>query len=291
MTGRGRFARREVRISVLAGVVAALLVVVAGAGLAVLSKPKWTAESVLVVLPSAALDTSDSAAYYETLSRGQIVATFAEVAENLRFQDQAEQNLQLSDAQRAGVTTTVSVVPDTSVILVRTTAGSAAVAEQVADATTTLATTYLAGLSEPYRTDLVHGAEGTATATGTSPLVLLALSVVVALIVGVGVQQAVYHLMVTMRSSKERKARQSDPADATDPADPVDAVDPALPALPTDPAGAADPTDSAGAAAAAGAEHPVDADVPAGNGSPGDDRNDARPGGRAQESMVGPHGR
>ena len=61
--------RREVRISVLAGVIAALLVVVAGAGLALTTQPKWTAESVLVVLPSADLDTADSAAYYETLSR------------------------------------------------------------------------------------------------------------------------------------------------------------------------------------------------------------------------------
>lgn len=209
----GAFARREVRISVLAGAVAALLVVVAGAALAVTSQPKWTAESVQVVLPSADLDTSDSAAYYETLSRGQIVATFAEVADNQRFQDQAAKNLNLTDAQRAGMTTTVSVVPDTSVILVRTTAGTAAVAEQVADATTTLASAYLAGLSQPYRTDLVHGAQGTATASGTSPTTLLALAVVVGLIVGVAIQQAVYHLMMTMRSAKRRKAGRADPPD------------------------------------------------------------------------------
>ncbi len=209
MSGQGAFSRREVRISVLAGAVVALLVVVAGAGLALVSQPKWTAESVLVVLPSTDLDTADSAAYYETLSRGQIVATFAEVADNLRFQNQAEENLGLSDAQRAGVTTTVSVVPDTSVILVRTTAGTAAVAEQVADATTTLASAYLAGLSETYRTDLVHGAEGTATSSGTSPTTVMALAVAVGLIVGVAVQQAIYHLMMTMRSSKVRKARRS----------------------------------------------------------------------------------
>lgn len=254
MIGQQAFARREVRISVLAGAVAALLVVVAGAGLAVLSPPKWTAESVLVVLPSADLDTSDSAAYYETLSRGQIVATFAEVADNLRFQDQAEQSLNLSDAQRAGVTTTVTVVPDTSVILVRTTAGTAAAAEQLADATTTVATTYLAGLSEPYRADLVHGAAGTATPTGTSPTTLLALAVVVGLIVGVAVQQAVYHLMMTMRSSTGRTARQTEPPD---------------PATSVDDAGSNDTgSDDTGSAAR--------------DGQP--DRT------RAPESMVAPHG-
>lgn len=256
MSGRARFARREVRISVLAGAIAALLVVVAGAGLALTSKPKYTAESVLVVLPSATLDTSDSAAYYETLSRGQIVATFAEVADNLRFQDQAAQDLNLTTEQKAGLTTAVTVVPDTSVILVRTTAGSAAVAEQVADGTTALATTYLAGLSEPYRSDLVHGATGTATATGTSPIVLLALAVVVALIVGVGVQQAVYHLMTSLRARRDRR-----PADTTDPA-PVDTTDPADPGA--DPG--ADP-----APAAAAAADPAVPDLPVPTGSAGAD--------------------
>ncbi len=169
MNAQNGLSRREFRISVLAGVVTALLVVVAGAFLALTTPTKWTAESALVVLPGADLNASDSAAYYETLSRGQIVATFAEVADNLRFQQQAEQSLQLSEAQRAGVTTTVSVVPDTSVILVRTTAGTAAVAEQMADATTTLASKYLAGLSKPYRTELVHTAEGSAFSSGTSP--------------------------------------------------------------------------------------------------------------------------
>jgi capsular polysaccharide biosynthesis protein len=255
MMGKGAFARREVRVSVLAGTVVALLVVVAGAGLALMSTPKWTAESVLVVLPSADLDTSDSAAYYETLSRGQIVATFAEVADNQRFQDQAEQSLQLSDAERAGVTTTVSVVPDTSVILVRTTAGTAAVAEQLADATTTLATNYLAGLSKPYRTDLVHGAAGTAAASGTSPTMLLALAVVVGLIAGVGVQQAVYHLMMSMRSGRKRTTGESPPADPTDPADA---------AAPTDTAAPAETHD----------------EIPVG----------ARDDSRTETSMVGPHG-
>lgn len=189
----------------LAGGVAAVLVVVAGAGLAMTTQPTWTAESVLVVLPSADLDSSESAAYYETLSRGQIVATFAEVADNLRFQQQAEQSLQLSEAERAGVSATVTVVPDTSVILVRATAGTATVAEEVADATTTLAVAYLAGLSEPYRTDLVHDAQGSAFSSGTSPTLLLALAVIVALIAAVAVQQAVYHLLMMLRTSRERR--------------------------------------------------------------------------------------
>ncbi len=205
--------RREFGISVVAGAVVALLVMAAGAWLALTTTPKWTAESALVVLPGADLNAADSAAYYETLSRGQIVATFAEVADNLRFQQQAEQSLQLSEAQRAGVTTTVSVVPDTSVILVRTTAGTAVVAEQMADATTTVASKYLAGLAKPYRTELVHSAEGSAFSSGTSPTTLLLLAVVVALVAGVAIQQGVYHLLVAMRKSRRRNASRVTPDD------------------------------------------------------------------------------
>ena len=192
-------ARREVRISVIAGLAVACLVVVVSCVLALRSDVKWTAESDVVILPAADLDTANSAAYYETLSRGQIIATFAEVADNLRFEQQAEESLGLTADQRVGISTTVSVVPDTSVILVRATAETAAVAEQVADQTTSLASTYLAGLSKPYRTDVVHGAQGSAYSSGTSPGVLLALGVMVAVVAGLATQQAVYHLMMAMR--------------------------------------------------------------------------------------------
>jgi capsular polysaccharide biosynthesis protein len=197
-------ARSEVRISVAAGLVVALLVVIAGAALAMTEERKYTAESVLVMLPSSDLDTSDSAAYYETLSRGQIIATFAEVADNLRFEQQAEQTLQLTEAQRATVTTAVTVVPDTSVILVRATADSAAVAEEVADGTTTLASSYLAGIAKPYRTEVVHNAQGSAYSSGTSPTLLFSLAILVALIAGLAIQQAVYHLMMTVGRSNRR---------------------------------------------------------------------------------------
>ena len=124
---------REIRLSLWAGAVVAALILIAGAVVGLVQKSVFTAESVIVVLPSADLDASDSAAYYETLSRGQIVATFAEVANNLRFEQQAEEKLLLTDEQRKSVTTTVSVVPDTSVILVRASAEDASLAEQIAD--------------------------------------------------------------------------------------------------------------------------------------------------------------
>lgn len=198
-------ARREVRLSIFPGAVLTALVIIAGAVLATNEKQMWTAESVLVMLPSADLDAADSAAYYETMSRGQIVATFAEVADNLRFEQQAEQELGLTDAQRADVDGIVSVVPDTSVILVRATATEAGIAEQVADGTTGLATAYFAGLSKPYRTEVVHAAQGSAYSSSTSPVLLFLLAVVVALIAGLAVQQAIYHLMTALSSARGNK--------------------------------------------------------------------------------------
>ncbi len=78
------------RTSIVVGVVVALLLTGAGAFYAFSQQRSWVAESMLVVLPSADLDEATAASYYETLSRGQIVATFAEVAGTQGFEQQAE---------------------------------------------------------------------------------------------------------------------------------------------------------------------------------------------------------
>lgn len=198
-SGRSLRPRRALRTSVAVGLVVALMLVVAGAIYAFNQPRAWVAESLVVVLPSAELDEATSASYYETLSRGQIVATFAEVAGSLRFSEQAEERLGLSAAQRAAVTTEVTVVPDTAVLLIRSTAGEAEVARQVSAKTTDLSVQYLAGLSRPYRAVPVPSARGAAEPTGTSPLLLLAAALVTGLVIGLAVQQAVYHLTVAAR--------------------------------------------------------------------------------------------
>lgn len=190
---------RALRTSVAVGLVVALLLVAAGAVYAFTQPRAWVAESMVVVLPSAELDEATSASYYETLSRGQIVATFAEVAGSLRFSEQAEDRLGLSAAQRAVVTTEVTVVPDTAVLLIRSTAADAEVARQVSAVTTDLSVRYLAGLSRPYRAVTVPSARGAAEPTGTSPLLLLAAALVAGLVTGLAVQQAIYHLAVAAR--------------------------------------------------------------------------------------------
>lgn len=231
-----RFAdRRTARQSIVIGAVVALLVLVAGLVLAGVSKAQWTAESVSVVLPDPKLDAADQAAYYETLSRGQIVATFAEVASNARFQLQAEQNLGLDAAQQAEVTSTVTVAPSTSVVLIQVVSSDRLIAEKVAGEMTAVSQTYLQGLSQPYRLDVVNPGTDTAYRSSTSPAVLVVAALVVALVGGVAIQQAVYHSLVALRSGSRlvRPGASRPTAGGGEPEGPADPVDPAETSEPT----------------------------------------------------------
>jgi capsular polysaccharide biosynthesis protein len=190
---------RALRRSIVAGAVVALLLLVGGLAFALSSKAQWTAESVSAVLPDTQLSDTDAAAYYETLSRGQIVATFAEVASNKRFEQQAERNLDLDAQQQAGVASEVVVAPSTSVVLIRVTSEDRGTAEQVAAEMTTVSQAYLKGLARPYRLEVVDNGAGSSFRSSTSPLVLVAAALVVALVGGVAIQQAVYHTMSGFR--------------------------------------------------------------------------------------------
>jgi capsular polysaccharide biosynthesis protein len=189
------------RASIAVGLVVALVLAAAGAFYAFSQQRTWVAESMVVVLPSTALDEATSASYYETLSRGQIVATFAEVAGTQRFEQQAEDQLRLSAAERSLVSTEVSVVPDTAVILIRSTAGDARIAQEISRVTTSLSVTYLGGLTQPYRAVTVPSGS-TAEPTGMSPWVLAAAGLMAGLVAGLAVQQAVYHLSAAVRGSR-----------------------------------------------------------------------------------------
>jgi len=211
MTIRSGSARRPLRRSVVLGLVLGILVLAAGGAVAATQHKSFTAEAVLVVLPSSDLDEGTSAAFYETMSRGQIIGTFAEVADNAVFQNQAMDDLGLAGAQRAQTSSEVSVVPNTSVILVRVTAAAAATSEQVADGAADRITIYLTGLSDAYRIQVVHQAGGSATPSGMSPALVLQLAGILAVVLGLAVQQAAYH------SAKARRLTTADGSVAPEP--------------------------------------------------------------------------
>ncbi len=97
------------------------------------------------------------------------------------------------------------MVPDTSVILIRSTASDAQVAQQVSRVTTELLVAYLDGLTQPFRAVPVPSGS-TAEPTGMSPWVLAAAGLMAALVAGLAVQQAVYHLSAAVRGQRVEPA-------------------------------------------------------------------------------------
>jgi capsular polysaccharide biosynthesis protein len=224
LTPRPPVDRRTARLSIVVGAVVALLILVGGIAFALVRPPAYTAEAMAVVLPGAGLDEATAAGQWETLSRGQIPATFAEVAADPRFQTAAADQLSLTAEQRQQVQVETSVVPNTSVILIRVTAPDPVVAEQMADATTALASKYLTGLLPSFRTETVQSAKGTAQSSGLSPQLVIVGTVVLALVAGLAVQQALYHLLLVLRrgsasstASTEAAAPTAEPSTADAP--------------------------------------------------------------------------
>lgn len=197
-------ASSDLRTSVYSGVVVALLVVVAGAFFALTSSSRWTAQASIVVLPSSSLGPAEESAFYEYLSRGQIVATFAEVGNNVRsLQD-------VHDKAKSSVT--LSVVPNTSVVLVQATAPTSHQAVALADATTELARTYFDRLAVPFRTQVVAGSTGAAEQTRPTKALILIATLVAALVAGIAMQQATLAILRARRGQAEVAPAEHRPA-------------------------------------------------------------------------------
>ena len=193
---------QPLRRSLQVALVAALVVVAAGMVFALSQHGKFKAETSLIVLPANTLDNTDQANYLETLSRGQITATMAEVAQSGRFETEAETAMGLSTTEAAGTTVTVTVVPSTSVLLITSEASSKAVAEGLADRTAALAATYLKSMIKPFTATQVRSATGTAYPAGTSTTIILAGVLAAALAVAVAAQQASYQVLQARRRTR-----------------------------------------------------------------------------------------
>ncbi|MFI5959066.1 hypothetical protein [Cryptosporangium sp. NPDC051539] len=234
---------QPLRRSLQIAAVAALLVLVAGVAFALTQQGRYKAETSLIVLPASTLDAQSQASFLETLSRGQVTATMAEVAQSGRFETEAEKALGLSASEAEDTTVTVTVVPSTSVLLIDAEASSPEVAEQLADRTAALSGAYLQSMIKPYTASQVRPAEGTAYAAGTATWVVLAGTVIAALAVALAVQQAAYQVLQARRSKRRplRRPAYSAGVPATGTAAPMNAASPAT----------ASPANAAAATAAA----------------------------------------
>jgi capsular polysaccharide biosynthesis protein len=180
--------RRRRRAAALTGLTVALLVLVGGWLLYVDRPAEYEASSTLVVLPNDQL--AEAASYYDTLSQGQIVTTFAGI---LDLQATRVATTGYGEDQVREVT--VDVVPDTSLIRITGTATDAASAEAATDAVLEQSRAYFDQLTFPYQVNVVQGAVGTARPTGLAPGVLAGVVAAVALIAGIATHLAIRALL------------------------------------------------------------------------------------------------
>lgn len=194
----GRRNRPGLGLSLVAGAVVAVLVGAAGLLFVATRPTTWSATASAVVLPSRNIERDAIPGYFETLSRGQIVNTFAEVLRLQRFQASAAGRLGLSPAERNGVDVAIQVVPDTAILTVTATAPRPEVAQSMADNVLAEAGSYIESLSQPYELSTVSGAEGTAERGGPPKATLAAAVVLLAAVAGLAIQQAVQQLAVAL---------------------------------------------------------------------------------------------
>lgn len=185
---------RRIGVGVVAGVLIAAVIFAGGLFWVFTRSHDWSAKATAVVLPAPGIPSGTAASYYDTLSRGQIVETYAEILRLKKFQNASASGLNLTASQAGKATVTVAVVPNTALLTITATATNGAVAEALADGVFIQASEYVRSLASPYVVNSVSTAKGSATETTSHTGGFLAVLVVVALVVGLGVQQAVSQL-------------------------------------------------------------------------------------------------
>lgn len=174
--------------SVVAGILIAAVIFLAGFAWLITRPQPWTAEALLVVQPSADIPPEESAGYYETLGNGQVVSTYAELLRRRELLGSAvsatSPELDVDD-----LTTAVAVVPGTALVSVEVGADTADDAEGIADALALVGRDEVARLDQPFALSRVGSAAGTADQVVTVPVPLLVALGVIASVAGIATQQ------------------------------------------------------------------------------------------------------
>jgi capsular polysaccharide biosynthesis protein len=181
----------ELPTGTVAGVVVAGVVVVLGTIFALLQPTTYVAESQVLLSPTGQDEGSTTSSYFDTLSNGQLPETAAAIMRERRFLDSAVEQLDLSGD---GISSTVSVVPETSVIRVEVTAGTPDAAVAVADRVPEEAQAVVDDLLAPYALTALGSAETTVAQSSVSGIQWLVVIAVAALVLGAAVQQVVQQL-------------------------------------------------------------------------------------------------
>jgi capsular polysaccharide biosynthesis protein len=200
-------------VSVVAGVIVFALLIGAGIAIAQQATTQWIARSSALVLPSKPVSPDQLPGYYETLSRGQIVTTLAELVRLGEFQTEVADQLGLSEAQRKIVDLDVNVVADTAMLQVIATSEDPNLAVAMVDGVVEASTTYIGDLVLPYALVPVSKGSSNLTESGMSTAMVIGIFSLVALVAGLAVQQGVLHLarLNERRRTGRRTPSQTDP--------------------------------------------------------------------------------
>lgn len=189
---RGGPSRRRSIVPVATGMLAAILVATLGAALLLGTAKKWAGQTTVVVLPDKSISVGASASYWDTLSRGQITSTVAQILALPRFKDLAGTQLHLDAARLAAVKLSTQQVTGTALVTVTAEGPNGRDAASVSDAVVAQAESTVNALIRPYSVTVVSNAGGhAAPSTATSRSKYLVILGVVAVALGFGVQQAV----------------------------------------------------------------------------------------------------
>lgn len=200
---------RPMIVSIVAGVIVFVILAAAGVAMSQSTSTEWVARSSALVLPSKPVSSEQLPGYYETLSRGQMVTTLAELVRLGEFQTETADQLGLANSQREFVNVTVNVVANTAMLQVVATSEDPNLAVAMVDGVVTAATSYIGDLVLPYSLVPVSTGENNLTETGLSSAMVIGVFLLVALVAGIAVQQAIFQLTKWSRHRHSTRVNRS----------------------------------------------------------------------------------
>jgi hypothetical protein len=245
------FQLRSSRISLAVGALVFAIALASGFTVAAARGQKWSATSADIVLPSSKLDSATSAGYYESLSRGQVVATVAEILRLRSLKTSAADALSLSPSQRSNLAVNIQAVPETALVQIAVSSPERQVAGRMADAMLAEANAYFRsgwsdevfpalrptasraggeGLLSPYTLTPVSSGLGNEQRVGISTVQFGVVALLVAIVAGFAAQQATQQLGLLL--APRRPAVGALHPVAAAPADPGDLHEPGNGAIP-----------------------------------------------------------
>lgn len=172
MVGAAR--RRSSRVPLLIGIILGVLVAGWGVALAAVQPPTWSTHREVVVVPRPDIEVNGAAALYESLSRGQVVATAAEIYGQVRWHPNTP-----------GVTVTAGAVAPSSVIRITSSGTDRAAVVRALDEVVGAGTKGVNTTVSPYRAVVLSAVTPAPVATGPSRVLLVGVALLAGVLVGV----------------------------------------------------------------------------------------------------------